>query len=80
MIQTETYSHQPLTHSLSHLLVNFTQHFSRRFGVEQPDDNPGVLPLQVGDGRPRIPEEALARGYPDARRLCPALQVIESLK
>ena len=57
--------YQPL--SFSHLLVNFTQHFSRRFGVEQPDDDPRVLPLQVGDGRARILQEALTRGYPDAR-------------
>ena len=36
---------------VSHLLVNFAEDFSGGFGVEEADDDPRVLPLQVRHGR-----------------------------
>ena len=68
------------TFLFSYLFVCFTEDLSRGLCVKKADDDPRVLPLQVGHGRLRVSEEALAGGDVDSGKLRPGLEVIQSLK
>ena len=65
---------------MSYLFVGFAEDLSRGLGVKESDDDPGVLPLQVGDGRLRVPQEALAGRDVDPGKLGPSLEVVQRLE
>ena len=63
-----------------YLFVYFAEDFSRRFNVEQANDDPGVLAFQVGHCSGGVGEEALPGGDLDVALFGAVIQVIQSLK
>jgi len=64
----------------AYLFVGFAEDLPGGLGVEEADDDPRVLPLQVGHGGLRVPQETLPGGYVDPGELSSGLQVIQGLK
>ena len=64
----------------SHLFIDLAQDLPGRLDVEQPHNDPGVLPLEIGHRGRRISEERLTRRDLDALALGLGLKVVEGLE
>ena len=66
--------------TFTHVLEDLAEHLPGGLDVEEADDDPGVLPLQVRDGCARVPQETL----PDVDRhpgaLGAELEVVQGLE
>ena len=64
----------------SYLLVSFTEDFSCCLGVEETNDDSGVLSLEIGNSGFRVAQKTLSSRDVNPGQLGSSLQIVQRLK